>query len=122
VSIILALAGIYSFQGLSNYLTLITDLLIPTTGVLVVDYSVRNRRRMLIEELFKREDSAYWYYRGWNVRAVIAWAAGAVVTFLVPQSWVPAVSAMIVSGVVYYLLTANEETVTAERPTEAVLR
>lgn len=117
--IFLAVAGIYSFQGLVNYLTLITALLIPTTGVLVVDYFLRNRRRMLTEELFKKEDSAYWFYKGWNVRAVVAWAVGAVATFLVPQSWVPAVSAMIVSGVVYYALTANTKTVTEERPTEA---
>lgn len=120
--IALAVGGIYSFQGLVNYLTLITALLIPTTGVLVVDYFLRNRRRMLVEELFKREDSAYWYYRGWNVRAVVAWAAGAVVTFLVPQSWVPAVSAMLFSGAVYYLLAATAKTVTAERPKEAVSR
>ena len=72
--ILLAVAGIYSFQGLVNYLTLITALLIPTTGVLVVDYFVRNRRQMLAEELFKREDSAYWFYKGWNIRAVVAWA------------------------------------------------
>ena len=57
VGILLAVAGIYSFQGLVNYLTLITALLIPTTGVLVVDYFVRNRRQMLAEELFKGEDS-----------------------------------------------------------------
>jgi cytosine permease len=124
--ILLALGGIYSFQGLVNYLTLITALLIPTTGVLVVDYFVRNRRRMLTEELFKGEDSAYWFYRGWNIRAVVAWAAGAVVTFLVPQSLVPAVSAMLVSGILYYALTANTKTVTAEepaeRPKEAVTR
>jgi len=35
-------------------------------GVLVVDYFVCNRRRMLAEELFKGEDSAYWFYKGWN--------------------------------------------------------
>lgn len=105
--ILLALGGIYSYQGLQNYLTLITALLIPTTGVLVVDYFVRNRRRMLVDELFKKEESVYWFYKGWNVRAVIAWAIGAVVTFTVPQSWIPAVSAMIISGAVYYLLTVN---------------
>ena len=122
VGILLAVAGIYSFQGLVNYLTLITALLIPTTGVLVVDYFVRNRRRMLVGELFKQEDSAYWFYKGWNIRAVVAWAAGAVVTFLVPQSWVPALSAMVVSGAIYYLLTANTQTAAAKRPTEAASR
>ena len=115
--ILLALAGIYSFQGLVNYLTLITALLIPTTGVLVVDYFIRNRRQILADELFKKEDSAYWFYRGWNIRAVIAWAAGAIVTVAVPQSWIPAVSAMIISGVVYYLLTMNTEPVTSREPT-----
>ena len=120
--ILLALGGIYSFQGLVNYLTLITALLIPTTGVLVVDYFVRNRRQMLADELFKKEDSAYWFYKGWNVRAVVAWATGAIVTVAVPDSWIPAVSAMIVSGAVYYLLTINTETVTAERPKAAVSR
>ena len=122
VGILLGLAGIYSFQGLVNYLTLITALLIPTTGVLVVDYFVRNRRQILAEELFKKEDSAYWFHRGWNIRAVIAWVTGAIVTVVVPDSWIPAVSAMIASGVVYYLLTMNVETVTSRRPTETVSR
>ncbi len=122
VGILLALGGIYSFQGLVNYLTLITALLIPTTGVLVVDYFVRNRRQMLADELFKREDSAYWFHKGWNVRAVIAWALGAVVTFAVPESWIPAISAMVVSGLAYYLLTMNTQTVTSARPTETVAR
>jgi cytosine permease len=122
VGIVLGVLGIYSFQGLVNYLTLITALLIPTTGVLVVDYFIRNRRQILAEELFKKEDSAYWFHRGWNVRAVIAWVCGAVVTVAVPDSWIPAVSAMIASGVVYYLLTMNTETVTSSRPTETVPR
>jgi cytosine/uracil/thiamine/allantoin permease len=120
VGILLALAGIYSFQGLVNYLTLITALLIPTSGVLIVDYFVRNRRQMLAGELFKKEDSAYWFYKGWNIRAVLAWALGAIVTFAVPQSWIPAISSMIVSGVAYYLLTMSTETVTSRKQTEMV--
>jgi cytosine permease len=116
VGIFLGLAGIYSFQGLVNYLTLITALLIPTSGVLIVDYFVRNRRQILADELFKKEDSAYWFHRGWNIRAVIAWASGAIITLAVPQSWIPAVSAMLVSGVVYYLLTMNMEPVTSREP------
>jgi cytosine/uracil/thiamine/allantoin permease len=122
VGILLAVAGIYSFQGLVNYLTLITAVLIPTTGVLVVDYFVRNGRQMLTEELFKREDSAYWFYKGWNIRAVIAWAAGAIVTFAVPDAWIPAVSAMIVSGGLYYLLTVNTESVANRNLTETTSR
>lgn len=109
--ILLALGGIYSFQGLINYLMLITAVLIPTTGVLVVDYFIRNKQKLLVEELFKKEDSAYWFYKGWNIRAVIAWASGAIITFIVPQSWIPAVSAMIVSGVVYYILTINTKSI-----------
>ena len=120
--ILLAVAGIYSFQGLVNYLTLITALLIPTTGVLVVDYFIRNRRRMMVEDLFKGEDSAYWFYKGWNIRAVIAWAAGAVVTFAVPDSWIPAISAMIFSGLIYYLLTLNTQTVMSRNLTETASR
>src|SRR5918994_4414850 len=122
VGILLAVAGIYSFQGLVNYLTLITAVLIPTTGVLVVDYFVRNRRQMLAEELFKGEDSAYWFYKGWNIRAVVAWAAGAIVTFAVPDAWIPAISAMVVSGGVYYLLTINTKSVTTTNLTETASR
>ncbi len=120
VGILLGLAGIYSFQGLVNYLTLITALLIPTSGVLIVDYFIRNRRQIMANELFKKEDSAYWFHRGWNIRAVIAWVSGAIVTVALPQSWIPAVSAMIVSGAVYYLLTMNTEPVTSRKPTETV--
>jgi len=118
VGILLAVGGIYSFQGLINYLTLITALLIPTTGVLIVDYFIRNRQRILADELFKKEQSAYWFYKGWNIRAVIAWALGAAITFIVPQSWIPAVSAMLVSGLAYYVLTVNTETVTSKKTTE----
>lgn len=111
--ILLAVGGIYSFQGLVNYLTLITALLIPTTGVLIVDYFIRNKRRMLVDELFKKDDSVYWFNRGWNIRAVIAWACGAIFTLTAPTSWVPAVSAMIVAGGVYYLLTINTKPLTS---------
>ena len=60
--------------------------------------------------------------RGWNIRAVIAWACGAIVTFAVPDSWIPAISAMIVSGGVYYLLTMNTESVTNRRLTQTASR
>ena len=59
---------------------------------------------------------------GWNIRAVIAWACGAIVTFAVPDSWIPDISAMIVSGGVYYLLTMNTESVTNRRLTQAASR
>jgi hypothetical protein len=53
---------------------------------------------------------------------VIAWAAGAIVTFAVPDAWIPAVSAMIVSGGLYYLLTVNTESVANRNLTETVSR
>jgi cytosine/uracil/thiamine/allantoin permease len=77
---------------------------------------------MLAEELFKSEDSAYWFYKGWNIRAIIAWACGAIVTFAVPDAWIPAISAMVVSGGVYFLLTMNTESVTSRNLTETASR
>lgn len=105
VGIILAVAGIYSAEGLQNYLTLITALLIPASGVLIVDYFIRRKRTMLTEELFKKKSSAYWYIRGWNPRAIIAWASGAIFVLLVPESFIPAFSAILVSGIIYYIIT-----------------
>lgn len=105
VGILLAIAGIYTTEGLQNYLSLITALLIPASGVLIVDYFIRNSRTMLTQELFKSKGSQYWYYKGWNIRAVIAWICGALYSWFIPDSFVPAFSAILVAGIVYYAST-----------------
>jgi cytosine permease len=109
IGIILALIGIYSLSGLQTWLSWITALLIPTSGVLLVDYYILNKQRLLTGELFKEKDSAYWYTGGWNLRAVIAWAFGAVLTFILPSTWIPAVTTLIATGIVYYLLSMNTQ-------------
>ena len=118
VGILLAVAGIYSFQGLVDFLTLITALLIPTTGVLVVDYFVRNRQQMLADELFKEEDSAYWFTR---VGTFAPWSPGRPVRslrsrFLTPGS-LPFRPWSFRAGC-YYLPSMNTEGVASRNLTE----
>jgi NCS1 family nucleobase:cation symporter-1 len=59
----------------------------PIAGVLIADYFVVRGRTLQVDELYRR-DGRYWYSGGWNVKAVIALAAGvllALVGLVVPS-------------------------------------
>ena len=58
-----------------NFLYLIGSFFVPLFGMLTADFFVLRGRRYRVEE-FYRGKGAYWYTRGVNVRAMIAWAAG----------------------------------------------
>ncbi|TDZ20026.1 putative permease [Colletotrichum orbiculare MAFF 240422] len=63
----------------SSFLTFLgsyTVFLMPTCGIMIVDYWVVRRGNFHVPSLYtKAEASPYTYHNGWNLRAVAAWIA-----------------------------------------------
>ncbi|KAJ5130049.1 uncharacterized protein N7515_006088 [Penicillium bovifimosum] len=51
--------------------------LMPICGIMVVDYWLVRRGNLHVPSLYNRDaDSPYSYWKGWNLRAIVAWLAG----------------------------------------------
>ncbi|WP_164974691.1 purine-cytosine permease family protein [Halegenticoccus tardaugens] len=98
----LAIAGIFSFGGITSFLSALTITLVPTTGVLLVHYYLFERG--LDEDELFRSEGRYWYLRGWNPTAVGAWLVGAAFAVFAPDYLVPALSSAVVAGAIYYVV------------------
>ncbi|KAK2015879.1 putative allantoin permease [Colletotrichum eremochloae] len=68
----------------SSFLTFLgsyTVFLMPTCGIMIVDYWILRRGNFHVPSLYtKAESSPYAYYKGWNLRAVVAWLSGVIFT------------------------------------------
>ncbi|KZL77821.1 allantoin transporter, partial [Colletotrichum tofieldiae] len=68
----------------SSFLTFLgsyTVFLMPTCGIMIVDYWILRRGNFHVPSLYTlAESSPYTYYKGWNLRAVVAWMSGVVFT------------------------------------------
>lgn len=102
-----AMGGIFTYGGILNFLEALTITLVPTTGILLVHY-------FLIEggidtDALFDTDGKYWYLGGWNPAAVVAWTIGAAYAIWSPEWVVPALSAIVLAGAVYYALHSPVE-------------
>jgi len=74
--------------GIVGFVNAIGAVIAPFFGILVVDYYLIKRQHISMNDLFSdRPDGAYYYYKGWNIRGLIAFAIGAlfsIATILVP--------------------------------------
>ncbi|SPO03120.1 related to uracil permease [Cephalotrichum gorgonifer] len=70
----------------SNFLTVVgsfNTFLGPLMGIMFADYFLLRKTTIKLTELFSNSpESIYWYTRGWNWRAAVAWPMG--VWFLMP--------------------------------------
>jgi cytosine permease len=98
----LAMGGIFSVGGITSFLSSLTITLVPTTGILLAHY-YGFKRGFDADDLFNT-GGQYWYLRGWNPTAVLAWAVGAAFAVLAPAWSVPALSSAVVAGGIYYAL------------------
>jgi purine-cytosine permease-like protein len=123
VGTVLAIAGIFSFGGITTFLSALTITLVPTTGILLVHYFVFEDG-FDSEALFQR-GGKYWYLSGWHPAAVVAWVIGAVYAIwangLIPgvsgaAYLVPALSSALVAGAIYVGLKNPVENWISSRP------
>lgn len=123
----LAIAGIFSFGGITAFLSALTITLVPTTGILLVHYFLFENG-FDEDALFQREGK-YWYLSGWHPAAVVAWVVGALYAIWA-NGWipgiagaeylVPALTSAVVGGVIYFGLKDPIENWISDRATDSV--
>lgn len=113
-----AMAGIFTFSGIEAFLEGLTITLVPTTGILFVHYYLIEGG-IDTDALFDT-GGKYWYLRGWNPAAVVAWVIGAAYAIFSPDWTVPALSALVLAGAIYYVLYSPiEDWIGTRRPRPA---
>lgn len=107
-SILVAL--VFPMDHYENFLLFIGAMFVPLFGVVLTDYFLIRRRRLNLEEIYK-VGGEYWYYKGFNIRALASWAVGFVVFEFIAIMEYPvgaSIPSMAVSGVLYFILAKGE--------------
>jgi NCS1 family nucleobase:cation symporter-1 len=96
-----------NMQVFSGFILYYSALFGPALGVMLADYYVVRKRRLVVEELYATgAGSRHWYRGGFNPAALIAVAVPGVITMIwfLPVSWLVGLPA----GFVLYLLLNRE--------------
>jgi NCS1 family nucleobase:cation symporter-1 len=77
--------------SLVKFVDTLGAVLAPLYGILVADYYIVRKRLLKVADLFTMDPAgAYYYDRGWNVRALVAFGVAGV--FSIATVWVPALA------------------------------
>lgn len=109
--------SVISQVGISGFVNAVGAIVAPFYGIIVVDYYLIRRQRLNIQEMFSAApDSAYYYLKGWNKRAIWAFLLSAL--FSISSVWVPALEALggyawligaALGGIFYYCLMRRQK-------------
>ncbi len=106
ISILVAL--VFPMEQYENFLFLIGAMFVPLFGVVLTDYFFIRNRQITTESLY-RPQGPYWYAKGFNVVALICWAAGFFVYELIALTKYPiggSMPSLLVAGILYYFITS----------------
>ncbi|MDR5860044.1 NCS1 family nucleobase:cation symporter-1 [Halomonas eurihalina] len=108
--------SVISKIGIAGFVNALGAVVAPFYGIIVVDYYLLKRQRLNIQDVFSTDpDGAYHYVKGWNRRALVAFALAAL--FSVSSVWVPALEALggyawligaALGGLFHYLLMRGQ--------------
>jgi NCS1 family nucleobase:cation symporter-1 len=116
--------GLFQVSGgwsgfLVTFLNVYGGFLAPLASIFILDYYFIKKRNLDIASLYL-QDGRYWYKNGFNVHAVVAWIAGAILPTLITLipamnigvlAWINANSylfAFFVALIVYYFIMPRE--------------
>jgi len=86
--------------GIGAFVNTLGATLAPLYGIMIVDYYIIRKQKLQLSDLYdESEKSAYFYSKGWNNVAVIAFIVGAI--FSVSTVWVDALA--VLSGYAWLL-------------------
>ena len=98
--------------GIVGFVNAIGAVIAPFFGILIIDYYLIKRQHIDMNDLFSDQPTgAYYYYKGWNIRALIAFAIGAL--FSIATVLIPALTKLegygfllgaAIGGIVYWVL------------------
>ena len=104
--------SVISKIGIVGFVNIIGAIIAPFFGILVIDYYIIRRQHINMNDLFSdKPDGAYYYYKGWNIRGLIAFSIGAL--FSVAAVLVPSLAKLegygfllgaALGGIVYWVL------------------
>jgi NCS1 family nucleobase:cation symporter-1 len=105
LSILVAL--VFPMEQYENFLFFIGAMFMPLFGVVLTDYFIIRRRRLDADALYLR-DGVYWYFKGFNLIALLSWAIGfltyefiAIMKFAIGGS----MPSILVAGLCYLILS-----------------
>ncbi|MCB2145101.1 MAG: putative hydroxymethylpyrimidine transporter CytX [Deltaproteobacteria bacterium] len=102
LSIVVAL--VFPMDQYENFLLFIGAMFMPLFGVVLTDYFLLRKGSLQIEAI-DTVGGPYWYFKGVNITAAVAWAAG-FVTFeiiaLMKYAVGGSIPSMLVAGLIYY--------------------
>ncbi len=85
--------SVISTIGIASFVDTLGAALAPLYGILVADYYILRKKRINLQDLFSSEAGGnYYYIKGWNKTAIMAFGIAAV--FSVSTVWIPALEAM----------------------------
>ncbi|WP_026535381.1 NCS1 family nucleobase:cation symporter-1 [Arthrobacter sp. H14] len=80
--------AVISNIGLPKFVDTLGAVLAPLYGIIIADYYLVRKQRLNLHDLYSTDpDGAYWFTRGWNQRAVVAFSIAAVFSIL--AVWLP---------------------------------
>ena len=103
LSILVAL--VFPMEQYENFLLLIGAMFIPLFGVVLTDYFIIRKRKLSTEDIY-RIGGAYWYYKGFNLKALAAWAVGFIVYEVIAIKGIPiggSLPSLFAAALCYYL-------------------
>ncbi|MCG8545186.1 MAG: NCS1 family nucleobase:cation symporter-1 [Alphaproteobacteria bacterium] len=103
--------SVISNFGLGHFVNTLGAVLAPAYGIMIADYYLVKKADLDIQQLYSSDpNGAYYYWRGWNQRAIVAFAVAA--SFSMLAVWLPALSFLagfdwllgaLFAGVIYWL-------------------
>ncbi len=108
LSIMVAL--VFPMEQYENFLLFIGAMFMPLFGVVLTDYFLLRKGKLQIEAI-DTVGGPYWYFKGVNITAAVAWGAGFVtfeIIVLMKFAIGGSLPSMLVSGLIYYFFPRNK--------------
>ncbi len=110
--------SVVSQIGIAGFVNTLGAILAPVYGIMITDYYLIKKQNVDIQQLYSADPAGLYYYlRGWNQRALIAFAIAAI--FSIASVWAPALNFLagyawvigaILGGLFYYFLMGKSAT------------
>lgn len=89
------------FGFLDDFLTYIGAIFACANAVIITDFLLRKRKYSVQDLENNAKGSRYWYNNGYNIIALIAFLAGAIIALMMPQKYIPLFDGFAISSVIY---------------------
>jgi NCS1 nucleoside transporter family len=108
-------------NGYNSQMNVMGGVFAPIAGILVVDYMILRRMKIDVPALFESR-GRYWFWGGFNWVAVGWTAAGFLISFAVPDSWVKTIATGVITAIGYLvtMLIARARSAVVARGTAPV--